>query len=74
MTTAWVMLGDSFYRSLIRDGWERVDNHVDQHGLVVMTRTRRSLDSPVPDMGFENVGCPLTAESSSWVEPTPSPS
>jgi hypothetical protein len=39
MTTVWAMLGNTFYLALVLDGWVRVDDYVDGHGLVAMVRT-----------------------------------
>jgi hypothetical protein len=41
MTTVWAMLGNTFYLALVLDGWVRVDDYVDGHGLVEMVRTNR---------------------------------
>jgi hypothetical protein len=41
MTTVWAMLGNAFYLALVLDGWARVDDYVDGHGLVAMVRTKR---------------------------------
>lgn len=30
------MLGDAFYLALVLNGWTRVDDYVDGHGLVAM--------------------------------------
>ncbi len=39
MATVWVMLGNAFYLALVRNGWVRADDYVDEHGLVAMVRT-----------------------------------
>lgn len=36
MATVWVMLGNAFYLALVLNGWVRVDDYVDGHGLVAM--------------------------------------
>jgi hypothetical protein len=48
MTTVWAMLGNAFYLALVLDGWVRVDDYVDGHGLVAMVRTDR-IKAAVPD-------------------------
>jgi hypothetical protein len=39
MTTVWAMLGSAFYLALMFNGWVRVGDYVDGHGLVAMVRT-----------------------------------
>ena len=39
MTTVWAMLGDVFNIALVLDGWMRMDDYIDGHGLVAMVRT-----------------------------------
>jgi hypothetical protein len=36
MATVWAMLGNAFYLALVLNGWVRVDDYVDGHGLVAM--------------------------------------
>jgi hypothetical protein len=36
MTTLWAMLDSAFYFALMLDGWVRVDDYVDGHGLVAL--------------------------------------
>jgi hypothetical protein len=36
MATVWAILGGTFYFALVVNGWVRVDDHVDVHGLVAM--------------------------------------
>ncbi len=36
MTTLWAMLDSVFYLALVLNGWVRVDDYVDGHGLVAM--------------------------------------
>jgi hypothetical protein len=36
MPTVWAMLGNAFYLALVLNGWMRVDDYVDGHGLVAM--------------------------------------
>jgi hypothetical protein len=67
MTTVWAMLGDAFYHSLIFDGWVRVDNYVDRHGLVAMVRARRLSDSPAPHTDPEDLSALHTARIANWV-------
>ena len=35
MTTVWAV-GSAFYLALVLNGWVRVDDYVDGHGLVAM--------------------------------------
>jgi hypothetical protein len=35
-TTVWATLGNAFYLALVLNGWVRVDDYVDGHGLVAM--------------------------------------
>jgi hypothetical protein len=46
MTTMWAMLGNAFYLALVLDGWVRVDDYVDGHGLVGMVRTNPIMQPP----------------------------
>ena len=39
MTTVWAILGSAFYLALVHNGWVRVDDYVDGHGLVAIVRT-----------------------------------
>jgi hypothetical protein len=39
MITVWAMLGSAFYLGLVVNGWVRVGDYVDAHGLVAMVRT-----------------------------------
>jgi hypothetical protein len=39
MTTIWAILEDAFYYALLLNGWVRLDDYVDGHGLVAMVRT-----------------------------------
>ena len=71
MTTVWVILGDAFYHSLMFDGWVRVDNYIDGHGLVAMARTLRLSDSPVPNTQSGNLGGLQAAAIADWVEGQP---
>jgi hypothetical protein len=41
MTTVWAMLGSAFYLALVLNGWVRVGDYVDAHGLVAMVRTTK---------------------------------
>jgi len=41
MTTVWALLGTVFYLSLVVNGWVRVGDYVDAHGLVAMVRTTK---------------------------------
>ena len=41
MTTMWAMLGSAFYFALVFNGWVRVGDYVDAHGLVAMGRTTK---------------------------------
>ena len=41
MTTLWAMLDSAFYLALKLNGWVRVDDYVDGHGLVAMVRANR---------------------------------
>ena len=36
MAIVWAMLGNAFYLALVLNGWVRVDDYVDGHGLVAM--------------------------------------
>jgi hypothetical protein len=36
MTTLWAMLDSAFYLALVVNGWVRIDDYVDGHGLVAM--------------------------------------
>jgi hypothetical protein len=36
MTIVWAMLGNAFYLALVLNGWVRLDDYVDGHGLVAM--------------------------------------
>lgn len=45
MTTVWAMLGNAFYLALVLNGWKRVDDYVDGHGLVAMVRALPALPS-----------------------------
>jgi hypothetical protein len=36
MAIVWAMLGSAFYLALVLNGWVRVDDYVDGHGLVAM--------------------------------------
>jgi len=53
-TTVWAMLGNAFYLALVLNGWVRVDDYVDGHGLVAMVpmaadlRNRPLLDPQQP--------------------------
>jgi hypothetical protein len=38
MTTLWAMLYGTFYLALMPNGWVRVDDHVNRHGLGAMVR------------------------------------
>jgi hypothetical protein len=39
MTTVWARFGSAFYFALMFNGWVRVGDDVDVHGLVAMVRT-----------------------------------
>lgn len=51
MAIVWAMLGSAFYLALVLNGWVRVDDYVDGHGLVAMVpmvadlKNRQLLDS-----------------------------
>jgi hypothetical protein len=49
MTTAWAMLGNAFYLALVLDGWVRVNDYVDGHGLVAMVRTKSNNEAAADD-------------------------
>jgi len=36
LATVWAMLGNAFYLALVPNGWVRVDDYVDGHGLVAI--------------------------------------
>jgi hypothetical protein len=49
MTIVWAMLGNAFYLTLVLNGWVRVDDYVDGHGLVAMVRANRIM-KPEPSL------------------------
>jgi hypothetical protein len=46
-TTVWATLGNTFYLALVLNGWVRVDDYVDGHGLVEMVPMVAELKNPL---------------------------
>jgi hypothetical protein len=50
MATLWVTLGNAFYLALVLNGWVRVDDYVDGHGLVAMIPMVAKLKNRRPNL------------------------